>query len=137
MSYSLESLDGGSIILFNMYQDFDMSVDMPDYLQKCYEMVENGPERIIIITDAHEMKPKSIDDLIQGANSIRSQEARRLSRHPKVIKSLSILTSKAAQLTVKGLNSASFGFLEITIYETMEAAIAYARKVLAEPIQVG
>lgn len=130
MSYSLDTFDDGQIIYFTMHDDFDVSVDMPDYLQKCYELVENGPEQIVVIIDAHEMKPRSIDDVIIGANATRSPEARRLSGHPKVLKNLSVLTSKLAQLTVKGLNSASFGFFEVTIFETQEEAIEYARAAL-------
>lgn len=131
MSYSLDALDDGQIIYFTMHEDFDMSVDMPDYLQKCYALVENGPEQIIIITDAREMKTKSIDDIIQGANSVRSPEAQRLSRHPKVIKSLSVITNKVVQVAMKGLNSASFGFVEVTVFETPEEAVGYSRTVLS------
>lgn len=130
MSYTLESIDDGHIILFTMHQDFDMAVDMPQYLEACYELVENGPDKIVIITDASEMKPRTLDDIIEGANSIRSDEARRLSQHPKVIKNFSIITSKIAQLAVKGLNSASFGFFEVTIFETPEEAFNRAREVL-------
>jgi hypothetical protein len=130
MSYSLESMDDGHIILFTMHQDFDVAVDMPHYLEACYELVENGPDKIVIITDATEMKPSSLDDIIEGANSIRSDEAKRLARHPKVVKSFSIITSKIAQLAVKGLNTATFGFLEVTIFETPEEAINRARQVL-------
>lgn len=108
-----------------------MSVDMPDYLQKCYALVENGPDRIIIITDAREMITKSFEDIIQGANNVRSPEAQRLSRHPKVIKSLTVMTNKIAQMAMKGLNSATFGFVEVTIFETQEEAISCAEKVLA------
>ncbi len=131
MSYSLDALDDGHIIFFTMHQDFDMSVDMPDYLQKCYALVDNGPDRIIVITDAREMKTKSFEDVIQGANSIRSPEAQRISHHPKVIKNLTVITNKVVQMAMKGLNSASFGFLELTLFETQEEAIGYARKVLS------
>jgi hypothetical protein len=132
MSYSLDALDDGHIILFTMHQDFDMSVDMPDYLQQCYGLVDGGPDRIIVITDAREMKTKSFEDIIQGPNSVRSPEAQRLSRHSKVIKNLTVMTNKVAQLAMKGLNSASFGFLELTLFETQEEAIGYARKVLSD-----
>ena len=131
MSYSLVPIDGGHILLFTMPEDFDFSEDMPKYLQECYELLENGPDRVIIITDACEIKPKGLDYIIQGANTTRSAEAHRISQHPKVLRSFSVVSSKVAQLAVKGLNSASFGFFDVTIFETCDDALSQARSLLS------
>ncbi len=130
MTYSLVSLDDGHILYFTMLEDFDFSVDMPKYLQECYELLENGPDRVIIITDARDLKPKSFDYIVQGANSTRSPEAHRNAEHSKVLKNFSIVSSRMAQLAVKGLNSASFGFFEVTIFETPDDALSQARQLL-------
>lgn len=131
MSYSLDILDGGQIVYFTMHEDFDLQVDMPDYFQKCYELVEGGPDRIVLITDTREVKTKNLDELIQGANSVRSTESQRLSRHPKVIKVLTVTASKMVKLAMKGLQSATFGFLEVAVFETQEEALDHARRLLS------
>jgi hypothetical protein len=131
MSYTLTSLDDGHILLFTMNSDFDTPVDMPKYLKECYDLVDNGPDQIVIITDTTGAPPKGINDLIQGANSIRTPEAKRINDHPKVIRSLSVVDNRLVNLAVKGLNSAAFGFYEVAIFETKEEAISHARAVLA------
>lgn len=130
MSYSLAPLDGGHIISFTMHEDFDFTVDMPKYLQECWDLVENGPDRIVIISDASAMKTKNLDYLIQGTNSIRTPEAQRLTHHPKVVKNFTVVSGKLAHLAVKGLNSATFGYVDLLIFETPEEAINEARSIL-------
>jgi len=131
MSYSLDSLDDGHILYFTMHHDFDVSVDMPKYLQECYQLVQNGPDQIIIISDGRELNP-SMDIVIEGANAIRSKEARRITEHSKVIKNFTVFDTKIARLAIKGLNSAAFGFFEVSMFETPKDAISRAREILSD-----
>lgn len=131
MSYTLSSLDEGHILIFTMNNDFNLSVDPPAYLQEAYERVENGPDRVVIITDATPMRNLNINDLVQAANGIHNPAAKRLNDHPKVIKNLRVINNKVLLLAAKGMNSAAFGFYEMSIFQSLEDALGHARMLLS------
>lgn len=130
MPYTLSTIDEGHIILIALTGSLETE-EVMRYFQECYNLVENGPDRIVIITDTTAAPLKSIDDLIQGANTLRTPEAKQLNNHPKVIKALTVVNNKAVNLAIKGLNSAMFGFIEMPIFATQEEAISHARAVLS------
>lgn len=130
MSYTLTALDDGHILLFEMHADFDVVNDLIAASREALEIVEHGPDRVVMITDTREMKITGVNDLLQGANAARSPEAVALSKHPKLFKSVSVIDNKMVTLAAKGLNSATFGYIDTTIFEDREKALAYARAVL-------
>jgi hypothetical protein len=130
MNYELKTLDEGQIIVLTMYKEFDMVDDLIQSSLECFELVENGPEHIVFISDGRELSITNLNDLIQSANSARRPEAMRVNKHPKMLKSLSVINSRLIQMAVRGLNSASFGHMEVTIFETVEDALDHARNLL-------
>jgi hypothetical protein len=132
MSYSFESLDDGHILILTMHKDFDIRTEMIESSLKVYEMLDQSPDQVVLISDSREIQLNNLNDLIEGANLARRDEARRVSQHPHVLKNYSIVNNRLAQAAVKGLNTASFGYFEVTMFETLEEAISQARAVLAE-----
>ncbi|MBN1312521.1 MAG: hypothetical protein JXB30_13990 [Anaerolineae bacterium] len=74
---------------------------------------------------------QGIDDLIEGTNYVRNPEGKKVTHHPKAIKHLIVVKSKALRLAIKGLNTAAFGFYEGMVFATQEEAIARARAIIA------
>ena len=132
MSYSITPVDNGHILLFTMNHDFEPAVDMPQYLPECYQFLENGPDPIIIITDTTRAPMRNMDDLIQGANSIRTSLAQQINNHPKLLKSITVISNRIVQVAMKGLNTATFGFVDVFIATTQDEALELARAALAE-----
>ena len=52
--------------------------------------------------------------------------------HPHVKELIIVTQAKMEELAAKGLNSDIFGNVPISVFETMEDAVAYARSRLAE-----
>lgn len=132
MSYTLTSFDDGHILLFTMHSDFEPAIDMPKYLPECYQFLEDGPDPIIIITDTTQAPMRDLDDLIQGANSIRNALAQKINHHPKLLKSITVISNRIVQVAMKGLNTATFGFVDVIIATTQDEALELARAALAE-----
>ena len=130
MSYTVESMDEGAIILTTMGADYDVTDDMLASSEETFALLESGPTRIVMITDARLLKVNSLEDILMGGKTINDPRIQRTMHHPKLIKSLSVINSKLLQLAVKGLNSASFGHTDIPIYESPEDAFNVARKLL-------
>ena len=135
MSYTITPFDDGHILLFTMHNDFEPAIDMPKYLPECYQFLEDGPDHVIVITDTTRAPMRDMDDLIQGANSVRNSLAQQINNHPKLLKSITVINNRIVQVAMKGLNTATFGFVDVVIATTVEEALDRARAVLAEQSQ--
>lgn len=131
MSYSFESLDEGRILILTLHADFDIHTEMIQSSLDAYARLDEGPDHVVLISDSREIQLKSVNDLIQGANLASREESKRVSKHPRLLKNFSIVSNKLAQTAAKGLNTASFGYFEVTMFETLDEAIAQARVALA------
>lgn len=131
MSYTLSSLEGGRILLFTIHADFDIARELVQASQEALDLVEQGPDGVVFITDTRALHINNLNEVLQGGSAVRSPEAMRLSKHPKLKKSISVIDNRLISLAAKGLNSATFGFVETTIFETKEAALDYARRLFA------
>jgi hypothetical protein len=85
---------------------------------------------VVLISDSRNLKMRSIEAIIEAANMARSSESKKLTHHPNLLKSVTITSSKVGHLAIKGLNSAAFGHLDIPVFETLDAALDYARALL-------
>jgi hypothetical protein len=130
MSYTLTSYDDGQIIVLTLHQGFDLANGMRAVSAECFDMLEQGPERVILISDTRALNINNLNDLIVGANVARQPEAIRVLKHPKTAKIVSVISSRVVQMAVRGLNSASFGHVEVPIFETLEEALDHARTIL-------
>lgn len=130
MSYTLTTLDDGHIILMTMNADFDLTKEMVPSSLETFELLEAGPDRMVFISDGREMRLTSLNEIIESANTIRIPESKRVTTHPKLLKSLTVTNNKVIQLAVKGLNTATFGNIEYPIFESVEDAVNYARKLI-------
>src|SRR5262245_46434722 len=130
MSYTVTTYDDGHILLLTLNSDFDATTEMVPSFSECFATLEAGPDNVVFISDARHYVMGSFNDLLQGANMTRSPEVARTNKHPKVRKVYTITNSGAIQLAAKGLNSASFGFIELTVFSSLEDALNQARVTL-------
>jgi len=130
MPYTIETLDEGRIILQTFSKDFDMATDMARSWQECVALLDQSNHKMVLISDSRSLKLRNIEDIIQAANMARSSESKKLTQHPNLIKSVTITSSKVGHMAIKGLNSAAFGNLDIPVFQTMAAALDYARALL-------
>lgn len=133
MSYSFETLDEGHIVIFTMHADFNMANELQPSIQEGHALVEGLDGPIVYITDARGLHFSDLGELIEAANATRSvDQEKRLTKHPKVLKSMAVISSRLIQVAAKGLNSASFGHMEIIMYPTIEEALERARSLLKD-----
>jgi hypothetical protein len=136
MSYTLELLDEGHIVIVTLGADFDALTEMKASIQERMALMETGPNHIVYITDSRNYYPTKIEDLILAANQVHTPESKLFTQHPKMLKRVTITNNKLGLVAIKGLNTAAFGNLEMSVFATLEEGIEYARKVLAEIVKV-
>lgn len=127
MPYTLSTHDDGHVILLTEHSDFNARTDLNTVITGISRLLNDGPNDMVLIFDAraHDMGNQS--DVLPVGTLVCSQEGRELIKHPKLLKIMTVTNNREAQLTLKGINSAMFGFVEIGIFPTMEEANNYAR----------
>ena len=130
MSYQVTTLDEGHILILTLNNDFDIVGEFAPSFNECFDQLEAGPDGVVFISDARELHLKSFNDLLQGGNLARSPEANRVNKHLKVRKAFTVTNSAGIALAAKGLNSASFGYVELGVFASIEDAVEQARAAL-------
>jgi hypothetical protein len=129
MAYTFETLDEGQIILFTAGEDFNLKADGARYVQGLLELSQAGPDRIIAISDMRNIS-LDFDDLMASSTLARNDDTKAFLSNPKLIKSLVVINSRVMELLVKGLSSATFGSLDLPVFQTVEEALNAARDML-------
>jgi hypothetical protein len=125
MPYTLSTHDEGRIILMTEHSDFNANTDLLPVIGGINRLLNEGHHPMVLIFDAR--AHDASDPNLPVGTLVCSNEGRSLIKHPKLLKIMAVTGSREAQLTLKGINSAMFGFVEIGIFPTMEEANQYAR----------
>ena len=89
-------------------------------------LLEEADAPCYLIFDLRDIKPPSVDQIIQVANrSSRGSES--LLHHDKIKQAILVSTSKIVELAAKGLRHDVFGNVNILVLPTVDEALAYAR----------
>lgn len=131
MSYTLHTLDDDHIIVMTMQPDFDIEREAPRIFEECLAIVEAGPDQVVVITDSRSKQFTSFQEILGIGQVVSRGPGKAIADHPKVVKRIALASSQIARLAVKGLNSATFGFIDISICETLEEALDIATAALS------
>jgi hypothetical protein len=133
MSYTFQTLDDGHIVIMTMHDDFNMAQEIQPAIHEGHALVESLPGPLVYISDVRALHFSDLSQLLEAANAVRFiNPEERLSKNPKVLKSVAVISSKVIQVAAKGLNSASFGHMDIIVYPTLEETLDKARAILKE-----
>lgn len=130
MSYSFSTLDDGSIIQFVINSDFSMEKDSLPLVRDCAALLDAAPDRAVMVFDSRNLSMSSMSDVLAMGSVVRDAEAKAMLNHPKLLKMLSVTQNKVLQMTIKGVNTATFGFVEFSLYDSVEEALNAARTLL-------
>jgi hypothetical protein len=67
----------------------------------------------------------SFEDILQGGGTASKQQ--QFFHHPKVAQTIIVAGNRLVKLAAQGLNSATFGSLNIKAVDSLNAALSYAR----------
>ena len=131
MSYSLELLPDEPILIITLHESYNHERDFEAYLNEAVVLLDSLDRPVYSITDITHIKVNIFQDFITGFNQVfRGQGA--TINHPNIDKVIIVSTDKLMKLGAKGLNSATFGFLSVPVFDTPEEALTYARALIAQ-----
>ncbi|MBN1313346.1 MAG: hypothetical protein JXB30_18210 [Anaerolineae bacterium] len=88
------------------------------------ELLDSMEEPVYYVYDLSEAK-LNIAEIVLGANKGAGSSASSL-RHPNVKEVLVVTQSNLIKLAAKGLNTEIFGFVPVSVFDTLDEALEYA-----------
>jgi hypothetical protein len=126
MSYTIEQFPELSLIVVSFGEDFGSIEETHRFVDELYDIYNGLPAPVHLIADVSRMKL----DFEQAMDVIRLtvRGEKSLKKHPNNKGVVVVTTSRFYQLMIKGLNTAAFGMLKLQVFESMDAAMAWARE---------
>ncbi len=125
MNYKVEALPGEPIIVTTLSAQSRIMEDMASSGAEVRALLDQAREPSFFIMDMSEMSV-NLDDVILGANRGARGEYP-LSQHPNLREMLFVSRSSMIKLAIQGLNTVTFGNLNVRVFDSLDDALAYAR----------
>ena len=124
MSFKVEKLPNEPVILFTIFEDYDLLSEIGTAHQMVENLLEAQTAPVFLV---HEIKaPVSLEELIVGANP-ESHGRKPVWQHPNVRKFIVITTNAAMLAAAEGMGSEAFGNINIMVVGTLDEALAHVR----------
>lgn len=129
--FKVESFSDEPIVLVSIYSSVKLNgMDIyPDSTHSTLELFDSLKEPIYYILDLSDAK-LDIAQAIIGANK-GAGSSRGTLRHPMVKEIVVVSKSNLIKVAAKGLRSKVFGGLTVSVFETLDEALGYARGQIA------
>lgn len=128
MSYTLDTLDDGRIIYLADQGYFDVQMDVPQFFAECYDLLEAGPERVVIVSDSRDLRV-DIRDILNIGGAVRSA-GEALVEHPNLSGIIIVPGSHLSDRSMWELNRTASGSEKMMVASTMDEAFNAARDLL-------
>ena len=125
VSFTNEKLPDEPIIISVLSSSFSIGEDMAPIMAEVTALLEEANTPCYYVSDVRKIQI-GLDDLLQGT-SMASRGSQALLHHPLVKEFLLVTDSKVLEMAGKGLRHDVFGNVNIRVFQSMEAALAYAR----------
>lgn len=123
--YEFKTLPGEPIVVGTLFDSFSYQDDIQTVLDELTALLDAASEPIIYVNDLREFG-MSMNDVIDVSSRV-ARGANAVLHHPN-LKAYVIVTQKELfRLAARGLNSPIFGFTEISAFDTLDEALAFAR----------
>ena len=126
MPTEFKKLDHEPIVIVTLPQQYDLAAELPTLLPKYISMLDAAPEPLYWIVDARN-SPLTVEEIITGA-SLVAKGQHPLYHHPNIRQVIYITSNSMMKLAAKGLNHAAFGHVNIKVFDSLDAALKFARE---------
>lgn len=124
MTYTIEKLPNEPILLQTFNPGFSMIKDGPASIEDATRLLDSLDEPVFFINDMSHSTP-SFEEVLHGSNMTARQT--QLFKHPMIRETIIVTSSSLMTLAVKGMNSATFGNLQMKVTRTLDEALEYTR----------
>jgi hypothetical protein len=129
MSYLIDRIEDEPIVIITYGRDFESLTEMIPILMDGIIMVASIPGGAFVINDLTHVD-LILEEVILGANLAHNDISP--FANPQVLGNILVTTSDLIKLAATGLNSETFGFLHLPVFNTVVEAVEYARQSIAQ-----
>ncbi|MDX1995102.1 MAG: hypothetical protein SF029_22160 [bacterium] len=126
MSYSIEHFPELSVVVIDFGEDFGSVEEITAFASELNRLYNALSAPVYQIADVSRMKLDFEQAMDVIRLTVRSDKS--IMKHPNNKGVVVVTTSRFYQLMIKGLNSAAFGMLKLQVFESLDAAMTWARE---------
>ncbi len=126
MTYKIERFNDLPMILSNWDADFSVGNDLVTYNTELATMLDAETHPVYHIVDMREVKMTFTDVMSAIQIGIKGEQA--TANHRNIKQIVVVTHSRMINMAAKGLNTVSFGNIDMAVFETVEDAIGYVRQ---------
>lgn len=123
MSYSLEKYPDEPIVVLTLPADYDVQQDVPHLIQDMAKIFGSLTQPVAFVTDLTTFK-LAIQDIIVGINTMVKDNQR---YRDLIRENVAVTQNPAVRSVIKGLDTNTFGNIKMSVFNTLEEALAYVR----------
>jgi hypothetical protein len=127
MPVKLEQLPNEPIVIQTMSPDYRLTDELPQDHPKLYAFLDGLSEPVFWIVDISKVRDINMEDLLKGTRLVATGE-KPLYHHPNMRQALYVSTKDLIKLAATGLGHDQFGNLNVKVFDSLDAALAYARE---------
>jgi hypothetical protein len=120
-----EKLPDEPIVVVTIQGGYDVTTEAAQSIKDGIAFLDSLDEPVLYITDFSSAE-FGLTEMILGSN-LAARGENPIFRHPKVREIIYVTQSDLSKLAARGMDSEAFGNLKISVYGTLEEALAYAR----------
>ena len=129
MTVTVKQFPGEPIVVQTMSPDYQLQVEFPQDYPKLYALLDQQPRPVFWVVDISAIIGLTFEDLLKGTEIVaRGDKA--LYRHRNIREVLYVSTEKMIKMAAAGLKADTFGNIKVLVFESLDAALQYARKQL-------
>jgi hypothetical protein len=128
-SYEIARVGDLPAVVMHFMPGFDFEADFAPAVREVTSLVQQGADSalegpVCFLVDATHAPPPTLKGIVEGADKL----ARRLNRQEaraRIDEIVLIAPQRVYQLAAQGLNSETFGWINMTIFESYASALDY------------
>ena len=125
MSYTIEVNQNQNTLICTWHEDFDFKTEIDAFIDELTPILDALPTSVYMVNLFIDLK-LSFTDIMTGASMATRGEAS-VFHHDNVKQVIFVTQDRTLSLAAKGLNSFSFGNVDIKVFKTLDEAMDFIR----------
>jgi hypothetical protein len=125
-THQIEKLPGEPILVSTMPEARNVTDDLLTTIDQIMEHLDAADEPLYYIANFSRGMKLSLQDVIRAANQA-ARGSNTMLHHPNLREFLVVTDTRIIDLAARGLDSEIFGNVPVSVFQTLEEALEYAR----------
>ena len=131
MSFTVEKHPDLPAVIITMYEDFDFAAELDAFGQKVQALLDTLDEPVYSISDSTRMR-NTFGEMVSSLAAVTRGNFVSLLKHPMVVGMMVVDNRDLTRLAVNALGQAQYGGFSLSVYASVDEALAAVQTAVAE-----